>query len=395
MSIIGATTIAWDDAHKRGVIMWKVPRNIRLNDNIVVREDEYAVFYRDGKAIAYIDRPDRYALTSINAPIVGRIVQLLSGVKQQAEVYYVQKRPFDGKFGSKQPYQFRDKEFGIVNLRVFGEFRYRVISCENFINQFVGTLNYTTHGEVDGRIKEQMVVLVYDAIGELKEKGLGVADLAANLEEIEQVVLARSKKHFEMYGLEVQKISGLYISMPEEVQKAVDARASMTILGTDYMGYQAGQAMRDAARNPSGGAAGAGVGIGAGLGMGYVMIDQMGRRAPAPAPGAAAGGGATCVSCGKVIAPGTKFCPHCGAPQEEGKKCIKCGAFIEKDAKFCPKCGASQVKKCIKCGEEIAPDAKFCPKCGAKQEETMKCPKCGAEVGSGAKFCPKCGESLE
>ena len=86
-SIIGAATIAWDDAEKRDNIMWKVPRNIKLNDNIVVREDEYAVFYRDGKALDYIDRPDRYALTSMNMPIVGRIVEFLSGVRQDAEVY--------------------------------------------------------------------------------------------------------------------------------------------------------------------------------------------------------------------------------------------------------------------------------------------------------------------
>ena len=100
--------------------MYRVPRLIRFNDNIVVREDEIAVFYRDGKALAYLDRPDRYALTSINAPIVGTIVKALSGVVQQAEVVYLQKRAFDGKFGSKQPYQFRDNDFGVVNLRVFG-----------------------------------------------------------------------------------------------------------------------------------------------------------------------------------------------------------------------------------------------------------------------------------
>ena len=81
MSLLGSTTLDWPDANKRGVIMWKVPRNIKMNDNIVVREDEYAVFYRDGKALTYIDRPDRYALTSLNAPIVGKLVQLLSGVK--------------------------------------------------------------------------------------------------------------------------------------------------------------------------------------------------------------------------------------------------------------------------------------------------------------------------
>src|SRR5512136_1261483 len=138
MSLIGAETFKWEDADKRQNIMYRMPRNIKFNDNIVVREDEMAVFFRDGKALDYIDRPDRYALTSMNAPIVGKIVEFLSGVRQDAEVYYLQKRVFDGKFGSKQPYVFKDKEFGIVNLRLFGEFRYKVSSPMNFINQFVG-----------------------------------------------------------------------------------------------------------------------------------------------------------------------------------------------------------------------------------------------------------------
>src|SRR4030067_2338327 len=94
-------TIAWDDQYKRGNIMWKVPRNIRMNDNIVVREHETAAFYRDGKVLAYLDRPDRYALTSQNAPILGKLIQALSGVVQQAEVFYLQKRIFDGTVRSK------------------------------------------------------------------------------------------------------------------------------------------------------------------------------------------------------------------------------------------------------------------------------------------------------
>ena len=148
MSLIGAETFKWEDADKRENIMYRLPRNIKYNDNIVVREDEIAVFYRDGKVLDYIDRPDRYALTSLNAPIVGKLVKFLSGTQQQAEVIYLQKRAIDGKFGSKQPYQFRDKEFGMVNLRVFGEFRYKISAPENFVNQFVGTFNFATSADL-------------------------------------------------------------------------------------------------------------------------------------------------------------------------------------------------------------------------------------------------------
>ncbi|TLZ90496.1 MAG: SPFH domain-containing protein, partial [Methanobacteriota archaeon] len=135
----GSMTIAWDDQFKRQNIMWKVPRNVRMNDNVVVREDEIAVFYRDGKVLAYLDRPDRYALTSQNAPILGRLIQALSGVVQQAEVYYLQKRIFDGKFGTQDAFLFQDPDFDMVQLRAFGDFRYRLKDPETFINQFVGT----------------------------------------------------------------------------------------------------------------------------------------------------------------------------------------------------------------------------------------------------------------
>lgn len=369
-SIIGAATILWEDAEKRNNVMWKVPRNIRFNDNIVVREDEIAVFFRDGKALDYIDRPDRYALTSINAPIVGRIVQRLSGVQQQAEVYYIQKKVFDGKFGSKQPYVFEDKTFQLVKLSLFGEFRYKVSTPVNFINYFVGTLSLTRAAEVEERIKEQVVVSMYNVLGKLKEKGMGVVNLAANLKNIEQIFLEDSKADFEQYGLAIDKISGLYINLPEEVQKAVDTRASMSVLGTNYMGYQTGQAMREAAVNPSGGAAGVGVGVGAGIGMGYTMMGQMGQAGQQPP------------------APVTAVPP---SPPPAGSLC-KCGANVPPGAKFCPSCGASQQASCPKCGVAMPPGAKFCPSCGASLQAA--CPKCGAKLEPGAKFCPSCGSPL-
>jgi membrane protease subunit (stomatin/prohibitin family) len=370
MSLIGADTFKWEDSDKRSNLMYRMPRNIRFNDNIVVREDEIAVFYRDGKALAYIDRPDRYALTSLNAPIIGRVIEALSGVRQQAEVVYLQKRVVDGKFGSKQPYQFRDKEFGMVNLRVFGEFRYKISGPENFVNQFVGTLNYATSAEVEDRIKEQMVVIIYDSLGDMKNDGLGVADLAANLTAIEQIVLGRSKDHFDLYGITVDKLSGLYISLPEEVQKAVDTRSSMQILGANYVQYQSGQAMREAAQNPSGGTAGAGVGVGAGIGMGWTMMDAM--RAPAPAPGqapeaTAAAATIACPKCGTANPATSKFCSSCGGKMAVGKvPCPKCGVEVPESSKFCPECGTPMAakKECGSCGAEVPAASKFCPECG-------------------------------
>ena len=163
--------------------------------------------------------------------------------------------------------------------------------------------------------------------------------------------------------------------MPEEVQKAVDAKSSMTILGTNYMQYQAGQAMREAANQPggaAGGVAGAGVGLGAGVGMGYMMVDAMrqqpGGMAPVAQPGMAGGGMAmkACVSCNAQIPTDAGFCPKCGKPQQApGKACPKCGATVAADAMFCPKCGNKMGGgACAKCGANLEAGAKFCPKCG-------------------------------
>jgi len=337
-------TYEWPQTVKGSNILWKLPQNIRLNDNIIVREDEYAVFLRDGKAMAYIDRPDRYALTSLNVPYVGKIVEMLTGIRQGAEVYYLAKKPFDGKFGSKQPYPFRDKDFGIVNLRLFGEFRWRIKEPPNFINQLVGTENVATSQAVEERLREQIVVSMFDALGEMKERGLAVLDLAANLNEIEQVVLAKAKPHFDPYGIEVMKLTGLSISLPEEVQKAIDARTSMGITGTGYMQYQSAAAMREAAANPAGGVAAAGVGVGAGIAMGYQMTQAM-----QPPPGQS------------QQAP-----PQAAPPPPPGKPCIKCGTVVPADQKFCGSCGANQEgAPCPKCGKANPPGQKFCGSCGA------------------------------
>ncbi|MGP8124888.1 MAG: SPFH domain-containing protein [Nitrososphaerales archaeon] len=340
-SVFGSTTIAWEDQFKQGSVLWKVPRNIRLNDNIVVREDEIAVFYRDGKVLTYFDQPNRYALTDFNAPVVGKLLKFFQGVVQEAEVFYVPKRYMDGKFGSTQPYQFTDPTFGIVSLRIFGEYRWKISSPELFINQFVGTFSAESSDDVEGRIKEQIVILVYSALGKMKAQGLKVTDLAANLTNIEQMVLAQGADNLGQYGMEINKISGLTISLPDEVQKAIETRSEMQVLGVNFMQYQTGKAIDDAAKNPSGGA-GIFAGLGAGIGAGSAIGGQM-------AQGMTQGQLRSCPNCAAMIPVNAKFCPSCGAtqavpqapptPAGAGKFCPNCGNAIVGDGKFCNNCG--------------------------------------------------------
>ena len=371
-SVFGSTTFEWEDQFKQGNIMWKVPRLIRLNDNAVVREDETAVFFRDGKAIWYIDKPGRYALTDLNAPIVGGLVKVLTGVQQQAYVYYLQRRILDGKFGSKEPYAFRDKDFDIVMLRLFGDMRYRISDPSIFINQFVGTFNVETSADVETRIRDQVVLLIYNILGKMKDQGISVLDLPSNLMNIEEAVLASAKAAFDQYGVEINKISGLNISLPEEVQKAIDTRSSMKVVGANYMQFQAGQAIVDAAKNP-GGLAGAGVGLGmgmgAGAGMAYPMASNISQGMNQQQP---------------------------PTVERKVKKCPKCQSDADENAKFCPSCGfdfsTEGLMKCPSCGKDIPKTSKFCPECG--KSIVTKCPKCGTDVSTGTKFCPNCGEKV-
>ena len=164
-------------------------------------------------------------------------------------------------------------------------------------------------------------------------------------------------------GLKICQVVIENLSLPEEVEKVLDERSKLGILG-DKMGtytqYQAAQAMRDAAQNPSGGLAGLGVGLGAGVHMGGMF--------------------ANAIDTAKDSQPTTK--------------CVKCGAVIAVDTKFCPECGASQKLTCPKCHAVVASGAKFCQNCGEKLLDEKVCPKCGKKLNSNAKFCPDCGEKL-
>ncbi|NJD76406.1 MAG: SPFH domain-containing protein [Candidatus Methanoperedens sp.] len=378
-SLSGATTFMWDDAAKGEKVMYRIPRNIIWNDNVVVREDEYAVFFRDGKVLTVLDRAGRHGLSSLNIPVLTELQRKITGTQPVAEVYYLQRRELQGKFGTSEPLAFRDQDFGMIRLRIFGQFSYKVVNPVQFITQFVGTSGFSESDQVVSWLKEAVIMQLNDALGELKVKNqVSALDLPAYLDELGEILLSKTEPKVAEYGLKVMRIAGLNINFPEDVQKAIDTRSGIGALGLAdqrqkeaFMAFQAGNAMRDAAKQEGGAAgagAGAGVGIGAGMGLGMMMASQLGQTMQQQPQQAARTPGIKCPSCGADIPSGSKFCTNCGGKIGGGAPCPKCKADVPSGSKFCPSCGAKIATNCPKCNAELQPGAKFCPACGQKIE---------------------------
>ena len=367
---IARNTYSWPDAYKGENVMYKLPTNVYWNDNIVVNEDEYAVFFRDGKAMHVFDRPGRFALTTQNVPILGDLAAKITGIKQLGEVYYLQKRELRGKFGTPEPLTFRDTDFGLVRLRAFGNFAYKVVDPMLFITQFAGSRGWSNSENVMDWLKTEIVQNLNDAMGELKrDKNMALVEMPAYLNEIEQIILAKVELEAARYGLKITNLAGITITPPKEVQDAIDKRGAMGIMGVNYMQYQTGKAIEGvgegAAKGGDSGAvalAGLGAGAGMGLGMGGAMTQGMQQ----------------------------------GSQPEVKVKCPHCGALVAQDAKFCKECGKEVVSadkiKCPKCDDLNAADAKFCDNCGTPMKKT--CPKCNEELAGDAKFCKNCGNAV-
>ncbi|HJJ43745.1 MAG TPA: SPFH domain-containing protein [Methanocorpusculum sp.] len=389
----------WVEDMKGENVMWRLPRNVMFNDNVLVREDEFGIFFRDGKALAVFDRPDRYALTTQNIPVLKSILGNVVGNVQIGEFYWAQKREFRDKFGTSQPLAFRDVDFGVVQLRIFGQFSYKIVDPLLLITQFVGTKGLTKSEEIVDWLKAQVVTVLNDTLGELKtKKQMGVLDMPAYLQEIEQLCLGKLTAETEIYGLKIMKFAGLNINMPEEVQEAINKRGAMSALGVNYMQYQSGKAIEGIGQGASKGGEGAGfammgAGMGAGMGMGSMMSQGMAGPGGQPAPF-----GGQPVAAAPQAAAAKPVEPKVEQKVEPKEKCSSCGAEVSSGTKFCQECGQKMTpatsSACTNCGAALLPGAKFCPECGTKVSTVRKCPQCNAEVPAGVKFCPECGQKL-
>jgi len=243
--------------------------DIKYGAQLIVQENQEAVFFRDGKAM---DRfgPGRYTLTTMNVPILTRILTIpWQKSPFQAQVYFIGKQTFlDQKWGTRQPIAFRDPDFGIVRLRSFGKYSFRVVDSPLLLNTLVGTQGKYTTDDVTAFLRDLIVSRMTDLLGTL---GISMLDLPARYDEVGSGTRAKVAEDFSKYGLELVDFFINAITPPEEVQKAIDQRSSMGAIGNlnAFMQYQAAQSMAKMAER--GGDAGGAMGMGMGAGFGMMM----------------------------------------------------------------------------------------------------------------------------
>ncbi len=313
---------------------------IMNKSQLTVREGQMAIFVQEGK-IADVFNPGRYKLDDIkNIPILTNIMawKYAFETPYTGEVYYISTTQFTSqKWGTTNPIMMRDAEFGMIRIRAYGVYTFRVTEPAKFLRELLGTKSTFKTQDIVEQFKRMIISKLSDAIASSKIPAL---DLAANYDELSALILREVSRDFANYGIEISSLHIENISLPEEVEKTMDTRTSLGVLQGSmgaFTQFQAAQAIRDAAKNEGGGLAGAGVGLGAGVAMGKMFSDAMSSdKKDAGAP--TVSGGGFCSACGAALAAGAKFCSTCGANTATSELC-ECGAKRPKGAAFCPNCG--------------------------------------------------------
>ncbi len=271
-------------------IVARIPQHgtaaIQYGAQLIVQQNQEAIFFRDGRAM---DRfgPGRYTLTTANVPILTKILTIpWEKSPFQACVYFIGKQWFaDQRWGTRQPITVRDKDFGVVRLRGFGKFAFRVVDSELLLNTLVGTQGKFTTEEISTYLKDIIVSGLTDL---LATAGIPLLDLPARFDELSSAARLKLSEEFAKFGLELNQFIISNISPPEEVQKAIDARSSMSALGDlrSFTVYQAAKGLEGIGNN-----SGAATGVGFGMGMMLPgMIAQAVNQTPVSSGGAIAAG---------------------------------------------------------------------------------------------------------
>jgi membrane protease subunit (stomatin/prohibitin family) len=280
--------IEWPDQGPNDIVQ-RVPEegagDIRLGAQVIVRGAQVAVFYRDGKALDSFQE-GRHTLTTANLPLLSGLIGLVTNSRTPfpAEVYFVTTKDFvDMKWGTPGEITVPDSVLGMVQLRAFGTYSMAVNDPLRFVNQIVGVQGMYTTSQINDYLRGILLSEIASILGGvMRTKSL--LDLAALQADLGPAIQAKASDDFNAIGIQLKKVYVIQIQPSDETAKAIGQRSAMGALGVNYMQYQAGQAMRDAAQNTAGGGAGTGVGLGAGISLGQILGQSMGAGMNQPAP---------------------------------------------------------------------------------------------------------------
>ena len=273
--------IAWTD-DSRDTMVWRFETRgnaIKYGAKLTVREGQAAVFVHEGQ-IADVFGPGLWMLETNNMPVLTRLQHWDHGFQSpfKSEIYFVNTTRFtDQKWGTRNPVIARDPEFGPVRLRAFGTYAMRVTDPARFIAEIVGTDGEFTADEISFQIRN---VIVQEFGRAIAASGIPVLDMAANTRQLGQLIAQAIAPTVAQYGLAIPEFYIENISLPDEVERMLDKRTSMGIVGDlgRFNQYAMGEAMIRGADQPGGIGAGIGAGMGAALGAG--MAQQVGRAGP-------------------------------------------------------------------------------------------------------------------
>ena len=350
---------------------------IKMGAQLIVRDNQSGVFFKDGKGLD-IFGAGRHTLTTKNLPILTKILSLPWGFKSpfRAEVYFVNMKMFlNQKWGTKDPVAFKDSKLGLVRLRAFGIYTFKITEPVLFINTVVGTQGVYTSEMIGNYLRDVVVARINDLFGEKLDS---IFELPQYYDELAVEIKERLVNDFSKYGMELTDFFINSITPPPEVQKMIDERSGLEAVGNldEFFKFKAAKAMGDAASSSGGGggagaAAAGGMGIGVGAGLGMMIPGMLARSISTPSSSAT----------GTI----------------EMLQCPKCHNEVTPDSRFCQNCGTHLVvmNRCQDCGTELPAEAKFCSSCGNEIGADLICPHCDTKLPHGTKFCTSCGERLE
>ncbi len=285
-----------------GTLAWRYPvadREIQYGGSLTVRESQMAVFVNEGK-VADVFGPGMYKLTTQTLPVLTYLKNWdkLFQSPFKSDVYFFSTRQqIDQRWGTTQPVTIRDKDFGAVRLRAFGNYAYRIADPKKFHTEISGTRDRYTVAELDGQLRAYMLQHISDAVA---SAGIPFLDLAANQVEFAKLLREATAPEFDKLGLALEAVTVQNVSLPEELQKILDQKIGMGMVGNDmgkFMQYQTAQAIPKFAEGTAGGGgsgiAGDAMGLGAGVALGQVLAQNLqqglqGGNAAAAAQAAAA-----------------------------------------------------------------------------------------------------------